>query len=54
MQVRKREEINDELKWTLEDIYKSEDLLFADLDKLQNIANEICLYNGKLNNKEIS
>ncbi len=52
MQVRKREEINDELKWKLEDIYKSEDLLFADLDKLQNIANEICSYNGKLNNKE--
>ena len=52
MQVRKREEIDEKLKWRLEDIYKSEDLIDEDIKKVQEIVDNICSYQGKLNNKE--
>ena len=52
MQVRKREEIDEKLKWRLEDIYKSEDLIDEDIKKVQDIVDKICSYQGKLNNKE--
>ena len=52
MQVRKREEIDEKLKWRLEDIYKSEDLIDEDIKKVQEIVDKICSYQGKLNNKE--
>ena len=52
MQVRKREEIDEKLKWRLEDIYKSEDLIDEDIKKVQVIVDKICSYQGKLNNKE--
>ena len=52
MQVRKREEIDEKLKWRLEDIYKSEDLIDEDIKKVQEIVDKICSYQGNLNNKE--
>ena len=52
MQVRKREDIEEFLKWKLEDIYANEDLLSKDLDKLIEITKEISAYQGKLNNKQ--
>ena len=52
MQVLKRDEISDELKWRLEDIYKSEDLWEKDLKSLSEINSKIQSYQGKLNSKE--
>ena len=52
MQVRKREEIDEKLKWRLEDIYESEDLIDVDIKKVQVIVDKICAYQGKLNTKE--
>ena len=52
MQVLKREDIEEKLTWKLEDIYSSEDLLYKDLDKVQEIAKNIETYQGKLNNRD--
>lgn len=52
MQVKKREEINDNLKWKLEDIYSSDDLFKLDMAKAEEIAEELKTYQGKLNNRE--
>ena len=52
MQVKKREEIDNNLKWKLEDIYKSEDLIDKDITKVIALVDEVCKYQGKLNNKD--
>ena len=52
MQVLKRDEIGDELKWKLEDIYASDELWEKDLKTLSDINSKIQAYQGKLNCKE--
>jgi len=52
MQVKKREEIDNDLKWKLEDIYSSEDLWNEDLSNAQIFCEKIVKFQGKLNTKE--
>ena len=52
MQVKKREEIDEKLKWRLEDIYASEDLFENDIKEALKIVDETVKYQGKLNTKE--
>ena len=52
MQVKLREEIDNSLKWKLEDIYSSEDLFQKDMVNAQEIAKKIETYQGKLTSKD--
>lgn len=44
-----RDEVPVELTWDLTRIYKSEDELWADLDKIEKLTDKICALKGKLN-----
>ncbi len=52
MQVKVREEIDNNLKWKLEDIYQTEDFWEEDLKKVLAIAKKINGFQGKLNVRE--
>ena len=47
-----RDEIAQEYKWNLSDIYKSWDLWQKDYTKAEGMLNELTEYKGKLEDKE--
>lgn len=46
--MKKRNQIADKFKWRLEDIYESDDLLMADIEKLRTYPEIVASYKGKL------
>ena len=50
--VKKRNEISDEHKWNLADIYRSGDGWNADFEKLKRLVGDIKLFDGRLNSAE--
>ena len=46
--MKKRNQIEEKYKWNLEDIYKSEDELMADIEKLKSYPEKLANYKGKL------
>ena len=52
MQVKVRDEIDENLKWRLEDIYETDAKWGEDLKNASDLSDEVCKYQGKLNTKE--
>ncbi|WXR60256.1 oligoendopeptidase F [Peptostreptococcaceae bacterium AGR-M142] len=44
-----RDQIEDEYKWKLDDIYKTSDEFYSDLEKLNSMVDDFLKYEGKLN-----
>lgn len=48
-EIPSRDQIEDEYKWNLDDIYKTSDEFYSDLEKLNSMVDDFLKYEGKLN-----